>query len=543
MNIYIAFLYLSLMLIIPDIWPSEISEENEEEQADASDDQSESLHEGYRPHRVKNKNFIIKGHKRMRREYFDGNSKRMCAIMYKNENPIGILEPYQDSYRLLPVDAEDQIPVQIDPIMTKRHASSETSNFEHEEEDDYGKVDSRLDRVPQANRAKRNSNRKLIGEKHMHSLTDALSKIENNDALAEEKLKGILSDIGLIEGDDAIAKRETKTGEDNKPQGQPAQAANKTALTENEDGSRRYEDANDAENDQAEDDREKRDDLSEEMKNRIQQKLSMLKQEVQNEIERLKADQDTENEEESEDDQDSIQRRKRNIIATLVDEETSDIDPLKNNEDSLVPHIRRRRQIDNPGNNINSLPRYHFIPTTSLLTENIDANLSQIRFQSRHLQHYDDTDEKQLDKDDNEERIIEETTREKKNCKCKGEKNCVCPAETNKRAHQQQARFQDGKYSLDIDPDIYRIIDPSSDAMSARKKRESFADLVAIHGGGPVVNHLLAVKERSMFKRRNKRESRGNQLKLANMLDKDLFGPLPQNYEGELIRYKRVKRD
>ncbi|CAG9764924.1 unnamed protein product [Ceutorhynchus assimilis] len=105
--------------------------------------------------------------------------------------------------------------------------------------------------------------------------------------------------------------------------------------------------------------------------------------------------------------------------------------------------------------------------------------------------------------------------------------------------------LRDGGYMLDLDPDIYRL----TNAQEPREKRQaSFIDLVAIHGGGPVLNHLLAIRKRSMLpiarvKRSDNANNNYKMLSLKDMSDVDLFGDLPQSYEGELARYKRVKRE
>lgn len=100
-----------------------------------------------------------------------------------------------------------------------------------------------------------------------------------------------------------------------------------------------------------------------------------------------------------------------------------------------------------------------------------------------------------------------------------------------------------GQYMYDGEP-----------AYVIRKKRHDFADRIALHSGGPTLNRIAATRERNAKIKDNSRKKRNyrkaeseagddNQpQQIADMSDTDLFGPLPQSYEGELSRFKRVKR-
>lgn len=269
------------------------------------------------------------------------------------------------------------------------------------------------------------------------------------------------------------------------------------------------------------------------------------------------------------------------------------MDPVLSGDNNLVPHIRRRRSLDDEDNvfDDNPLRREKIVNNVPCSTEPSNQ-YSQEHFLIRNLKFYrDETNNyEDLDQSENDENNI----RDKKECQCTG-KNCKCSRpqkssvhtddsnfvyfdgalvmpeqpfdgiqqdtdkasmrllpkkENNKRLNRQSARTQtnilrglkDGGYILDLDPDIYRITDENPNTPEARKKRNSFVDLVAIHGGGPVMNHLVAIRERSMLPRlRTKRNSdRTQQLVLSEMSDEDLFGALPQGFDGELARYKRV---
>ncbi|KAJ8925960.1 hypothetical protein NQ315_009813 [Exocentrus adspersus] len=100
--------------------------------------------------------------------------------------------------------------------------------------------------------------------------------------------------------------------------------------------------------------------------------------------------------------------------------------------------------------------------------------------------------------------------------------------------------FHNGEYFVDLHPDVYKL----TPLETPREKRESKLD------GNALVNHVVAVKQRSMLPhlRRRRRIETGEveeraPRQLIDMSDEDLFGALPQGFAGELARYKRVKRD
>ncbi|CAH1163599.1 unnamed protein product [Phaedon cochleariae] len=106
--------------------------------------------------------------------------------------------------------------------------------------------------------------------------------------------------------------------------------------------------------------------------------------------------------------------------------------------------------------------------------------------------------------------------------------------------------FQNGEYFVDFHPSRYKF--PMGETF--RRKRDNFEDMVAIHGGGAVRAHLAAVRERSMLpfprqrsmRRVRKEDNNSEARQLIDMSDEDIFGALPQGFEGGLQRYKRVKR-
>lgn len=84
----------------------------------------------------------------------------------------------------------------------------------------------------------------------------------------------------------------------------------------------------------------------------------------------------------------------------------------------------------------------------------------------------------------------------------------------------------------------------------SRRKRQNYDDLVAVHGGG-MTRHSAMIRERNMQpyeqNLRRKRLEKMNKMRdqsenVAELSESDIFGGFPQSYEGELSRFKRVKR-
>lgn len=113
---------------------------------------------------------------------------------------------------------------------------------------------------------------------------------------------------------------------------------------------------------------------------------------------------------------------------------------------------------------------------------------------------------------------------------------------TNEENEENPSANNDEGYAYESDPNFERT------------KRQYFDQSVALHGGSTAMKHLAAIRQRNLQDIPNSRQKRYYQESLnddimgdrpqqiADMSDTDLFGPLPQSYEGELARFKRVKR-
>lgn len=113
---------------------------------------------------------------------------------------------------------------------------------------------------------------------------------------------------------------------------------------------------------------------------------------------------------------------------------------------------------------------------------------------------------------------------------------------TNEENEDNPSANNDEGYGYESDPNFERT------------KRQYFDQNVALHGGSTAVKHLAAIRQRNLQdipisrQKRYYQESLNDDImgdrpqQIADMSDTDLFGPLPQSYEGELARFKRVKR-
>lgn len=105
------------------------------------------------------------------------------------------------------------------------------------------------------------------------------------------------------------------------------------------------------------------------------------------------------------------------------------------------------------------------------------------------------------------------------------------------RKSKEKFHFTDGEYFIYQHPDVYKLtpVDNSREyenMISSNKERQAS-------------NHLFAIKQNTMphsrFRRRTQTDNNAP-IQLIDLSAEDLFGALPQSFEGELARYKRVKR-
>ncbi|XP_066150400.1 uncharacterized protein [Euwallacea fornicatus] len=441
------------------------------------------------------------------------------------------------------------------------------------------------------------------------SLGLELPSIGTNKNNKDVEFKGILSDMGLME-EPLLDKREVELNEDKnmdldtnnidlikiegKPEGQAKSVPAKRsqwAFTEHYEQIQ-YPEPRAVNEDQHieeyinthqrikqyENERQKRaNDIEKQMEKRIKERLQKIKEEVRSEIDHLKAGNDEEGEEEdgeenageNNEEDDNVQRWKRNIINNLMEEETSDLNPVMAIDENPVSHIRRRRSVQ--------VPEKDYLATT----EN--------HFQLRRLLEF--TNELNRNEIKNAEEEIP-LRRDKKGCLCEDRKGCKCdrqkfyitrPDESssvdldeatmmnivphkvpatdisdtsnNFRSDldvhtlppkQENTKLKESAYTLDIGPDSYKISADKDGWLQARRKSNSFLDLVAVHGGAPVLEHLIAIKERSMLpKVRSKRiaieKEKPQLLSLSALSENDLFGVLPKKFEeDQLARFKRI---
>lgn len=199
--------------------------------------------------------------------------------------------------------------------------------------------------------------------------------------------------------------------------------------------------------------------------------------------------------------------RKKRDVHNLLKEETVKIDPQYNTEEDGEPHhVRRKRDAETP-------PKGN---TTSQERQKRDLNipLSPYREENEELDEEDD----EFEDDGFFDRTAELSAR--------------------KHPYYRQSGVANG-----LEWENSLLYDNVNNGLVRKKRHNSEQKPIAIE-------HLNAIKERSEMPKdypKNDEEGlKGAQDKLqqiAEMSDADLFGALPEGYEGELARYKRVKKD
>ncbi|CAH1159001.1 unnamed protein product [Phyllotreta striolata] len=585
------------------------------------------LHESYRP---KHKYKVGTGHQEIEKRFLDANNtiKGMrdpqCAIMYKDNEPVGILQPFEESYKFLPVQGESTY-VEINPIPAKRRTvldilypneftddydDDKFSNIAKFADDKYPsvftkfKITNRLDKnVKEVTKKKSNFKRALLDTIAPDPIQITLKNNEEQNTLVkenagvEEKLRGILDDMGLIDdypnqevkrevedenlelGTNKInlvkenrLKRENYT-ENSRMSSESAVTNKKVKRSDNilECTTVEFIGTHNI------DDYEKR--VEREIRDRIQQ----LKEEVKKEISNI-----TNNEDET-------KRKKRQIINTLMDEETNDINPTYNIEDVEKPLIRRKRNTDDGNEVIEEEPDQfernkldtNYYDDQRGNEETVNNKINQPKGKYECTCDRNDADCK-CNENNMNRRInnkasypkLLNTKRSKQICSCdKNGQHCKCedtvketiPSmaeyyndynenndisawnddnqyltendyETDYRFDKRAIKprkfavnkpLESGEFFVDFRPDAYNL----SPLENFRKKREKLgpARLVSYNADG--------MSPHSRYRRRIlKEENNILPRQLIDMSDEDLFGALPQNFDGELIRYKRIRR-
>ncbi|XP_066249555.1 trichohyalin-like [Euwallacea similis] len=609
---------------------TEIDREPEENE---SSDQSESLHEAHH-HSFKHDRDLRFGKHRKGRASKVGDSDqndREYALIYRNQEPMGMLQRVHDNYQLLPLHAEESILVDVSPIQKNEDArkriveEKEGQEDVGEEQADEGQfadakypyifAKSKVDSSRENESSRMFEKRKVkVLNKHplfnASSLSSELSNIGTNEDGENMEFKGILHDMGLIE-EPHLDKRELQLAEDenmelgtnkidlikveDRLEGQaklrPAKRSEWVSTEHyeqiqypesramNEDQQiEEYINKHLAQVKKGENEREKRrSDIEKQMEKQIKERLQKIKEEVRNEIDNLKAgnnekseeDDDEENARKNSEEEDNAQRWKRNILSNLMEEETSDLNPVMATDENPVSHIRRRRSVQVPDKEYLDSMENHF-QLRKLLEFSDQLNGDQI--------------------DDGEGEIF--LQRDKRGCLCEDNKDCKCNRHKsyitrpdrssfiyldeapmgNNTAHkapttnisgtsnnfrpehnthalplkQEDKKLKESAYKLDIGPDSYKLTADKNDWLQARRTSNGFLNLVAVHGGVPVLNHLISIRERSMLpKMRSKRmameKEKLQQQTLGDMSENDLFGAPPKKFEGdELARFKRI---
>ncbi|XP_023018554.2 uncharacterized protein [Leptinotarsa decemlineata] len=393
-KLYLFTILLALYTTSKSHASKEFGSWSSDSETDIGRDDTVNIHESYRPrHKYKtgtdqfSKRFV--GSKNEMQ-----NSKGLeCAVMYKNNEPIGILQPYEESYRFLPVNGEPTL-VDINPLPTKRKSIMDFLYPSEVEEDYYEdgvgfsderypsvfakfKIDSRLDRSlsPKTNSSKRAKKKRESSDDELVSINDEV----------EEELRNILGDIGLVDdypnqdnkrkvedenlelGTNKIdIAKETREKRNDLNSAFPVERGSTNVTKSNVGGVEPLLSLNEKENQadsDVEDHRDKRseeatvdhvkddmpvleyntekieentniDDYGKRVEREIRDKIHKLKEEVKKEIEELRKANAIEKE-------DSEKKEKQ----TLNDDENSDIDPIVSDSGNDDIHIRRKRNI------------------------------------------------------------------------------------------------------------------------------------------------------------------------------------------------------
>ncbi|XP_063921779.1 uncharacterized protein DDB_G0283697-like isoform X2 [Zophobas morio] len=574
--------------------------------------------------------------------------KRQVGVVYRDDKPIGILQPYQRSYRFIPVKEENDLytfsasqiqdlpvvtdvdkreinGINLDPAQLDETYPSILTNF---------KIDNKLDK-------KRNYD--AFTDDNVRDLKATIRRLRSsnphNNEQIEEELKNILDDMGLIEDEEvhgekrevvddqmddenepASLEEETKFEKErnkrdetcirnenadangkplsehtflnsdekrneikNDPFGNPLnkretvkeahrmkRQKQEIATTMNKENSELVENLKDSGDlmisgnksplassseitvrDTEKQQLEKRgyDEDNEDYDNRvekqIQSKINSLKEEVKREIEALKKNQN------DDDDDDDIQRKKRQATDNLINEETDELNPALNPDSELKPLIRKRRHLNasvskhhTNATNVRKKRETNFFVTGRKKRRSDRSPDSRSR-EDNYKSHQKENDEggELLGGDDFDDggvykRQIYDKEQEYANLNIDDSKLNKYLRDERKRSgipsNEPNSYDNYGYHNFFYDNNN-----------NARLKRQNFRDNFFKNN---VVRQRYAPFSSNQWKSRFRRRISEDQVlsnrpqQLSDMSELDLFGALPKSYDGELSRYKRVKR-
>ncbi|XP_072377569.1 uncharacterized protein [Diabrotica undecimpunctata] len=453
------------------------------------------IHENYRP---KHKYKIGTGHKRLTRSFTDAKQLHdlHCAVLYKNKEPAGILQPFEDAYRFFPIKREPTL-VEIQPLqiksqtqktndkseLNKSHTNKKRSNTATFSDENYPSVftkfqlNNRLEKMRVQDLTKKKSLFKRLS-------TDNSSTSGNdtfgNHKVVERGLQTVLEDMGLLSDTSNEAENKEDAEDENLELG-----TNKINLIKDksEDRGRRQPDnvddtinvlLNDTDISEASKlnetnglenvgniklkntkafKRSSNDELDctssnlkvneyeKRVEREIRDKIKMLQEEVIKEIDSIKKKEE------------EAKRKKRQVITTLLDEETQDIDPNYHNEDSNMIHVRKKRSAANYEKSD--------IESFKIKTRKDEEEMCRtdgLNRRKRDLGEYQYDDEDELNENESSN-IVEEVDRRndfssdifnKDGCLCdRNTKYCECPNDSSRKLTNIDDDYNNDKQDMD----------------------------------------------------------------------------------------------
>lgn len=268
---------------------------------------------------------------------------------------------------------------------------------------------------------------------------------------------------------------------------------------------------------------EDNEDYESRIERQIQSKINSLKEEVKRQIEALKKRQ------ENDDDDDSdIQRKKRQVYNTLINEETDQVNPTMHPENELKPLIRKRRDLNGSTKKLSRKKRE--------IEQDLDKDNARLeRSSDTHKQ-----EEYKSDREKNEEGgellgdFDEGVILKREVYNPDQEYDSLEQGKDDMYDRNKRSRVLP---NLDYDNLFYNNYFYNDRMKRQNMRLDDYQD------------HFIPMRRRnrwnSRFRRRiSEDQGIGNRpQQLSDMSDLDLFGALPKSYDGELARYKRVKRD